>query len=37
MALFTLTIKQKEIINKGFVICTTGLALSLLVVNILFG
>ena len=37
MALLKITKEQKNFINLGFVICTTGLALSLLLVNILVG
>ena len=33
----TFTINQKNIIHKGFIICSTGLALSLLAVNLLVG
>lgn len=36
MALLQLTKEQKGFINRSFVICTVGLALSLVVVNILF-
>ncbi len=36
MALLQLTKEQKGFINKSFVICTVGLALSLTIVTILF-
>ena len=37
MALLKITKEQKTFINLSFVICMTGLALSLLVVKILLG
>ncbi len=37
MALLQLTKEQKGLINKSFVICTAGLALSLAIVTIFIG
>ncbi len=37
MALLQLTKEQKGFINKSFLICSTGLALSLIAVSILIG